>query len=106
MAEALEAEHMRGETAQGAFPWEVGRPTFPWGPMSREYETRLQEHAQSNQDSEGRGVAELIVDTGERLTALCLHEEVVAEAMIGLHRNFGLPDFPSHYSGERSWPAL
>ena len=26
--------------------------------------------------------------------------------MIGLHRNFGLPDLPSHYVGERSWRAL
>ena len=26
--------------------------------------------------------------------------------MIGLHRNFGLPDFPSDYVGERSLQAL
>jgi hypothetical protein len=44
--------------------------------------------------------------TGERLAALCLHEQVIGEAMIGLHRNFGLPDFPSDYVGERSWQAL
>jgi hypothetical protein len=66
----------------------------------------LQEFAQSNQDFEGRRVAELILDTGERLTAFCLHEQVAGEAMIGLHRNFGLPDFPSDYVGERSWEAL
>jgi hypothetical protein len=46
------------------------------------------------------GVAELLLDTGERLAALCLHEQVVGEAMIGLHRN-RLPDFPSDYMGER-----
>jgi hypothetical protein len=65
--------------------------------MSREYEKALQEFAQSNQDFEGRRVAELIVDTGERLTAFCLHEQVAGEAMIGLHRNFCLPDFPCVY---------
>jgi hypothetical protein len=74
--------------------------------MSREYEKALQEFAQSNQDFEGRRVAELIVDTGERLTAFCLHEQVAGEAMIGLHRKFCLPDFPSDYVGERSWEAL
>jgi hypothetical protein len=74
--------------------------------MTTEYEARLSEWADAYGDLESVSVCNKIVNTGERLRALCLNDNAVDVAMKTLHSEMGLPGFSSDYAGERTWRQL
>ena len=74
--------------------------------MENPYTVRQQEFAEAYEDFEESEIRNLIVQTGDRLAALCLDDIAVGEAMTRLHSSLGLSGLPADHVGERSWREL
>ena len=74
--------------------------------MENPYTVRLQEFAEAYEDFEASDIRNLIVQTADRLAALCLEDAAVDEAMTRLHCSLGLSGFPTDHVGKRTWRDL
>jgi hypothetical protein len=74
--------------------------------MENLYAARLQEFGEAYEDFEASDIQDLIVQTGDRLAALCLNDEAVDEAMTRLHGSLGFSGFPIDHVGNRNWRDL